>query len=90
MLCYNSYATLNLDNLSPFEIAIGGKAILAPKFEHKSRIPISGTDVEAKEKLQERLAYFRKRLEDFRSNRMAIMNKERQQHGFTVGQIVYM
>ena len=90
MLSYNSYATPNLDNLSPFEIAIGRKALLAPKFEHKPRIPITGTHAEAKEKLQERLAYFRKRLEDFRSNRMAIMNKDRQPHGFTVGQIVYM
>ena len=30
MLVYNSYATPNLDNLSPFEVAIGRKAILAP------------------------------------------------------------
>ena len=52
--------------------------------------PSLGTHVEAKEKLQEKLSYFRKRLEDFRSNRMAIMNKDRQPHGFTVGQIVYM
>ena len=63
---------------------------MAPKFEYKPRIPITGTHAEAKEKLQEKLAYFRKRLEDFRSNRMAIMNKDRQPHGFTVGQIVYM
>ena len=90
MLSYNSYATPNLDNLSPFEIAIGRKAILAPKFECKSRIPIIGTHAEAKEKLQEKLSYFRKRLEDFRSNRMAIMNKDRKPHGFTVGQIVFM
>ena len=90
MLSYNSYATPNLDNLSPFEIAIGRKALLAPKFEYKPRIPITGTHKEAKEKLQEKLSYFRKRLEDFRSNRMAIMNKDRQPHGFTVGQTVYM
>ena len=70
-------------------LAIGRKATLAPKFEYKPRIPITGTHTEAKEKLQEKLAYFRKRLEDFRSNRMAIMNKDRQPHGFTVGQIVY-
>ena len=85
MLSYISYATPNLDNLSPFEIAIGRKATLAPKFECKPRIPITGTHKESKEKLQEKLAYFRKRLEDFRSNRMAIMNKDRQPHGFTVG-----
>ena len=90
MLVYNSYATPNLDNLSPFDVAISRKALLAPRFEYKPRIPITGTDAQAKEKLQERLTYFRKRLEEFRSNRMAIMNKDRQHHGFTVGQIVYM
>ena len=30
MLVYNSYATPNLDNLSPFEVAIGRKALLVP------------------------------------------------------------
>ena len=63
---------------------------MAPKFEHKPIIHISGTHAEAKEKLQEKLSYFRQRLEDFRSNRMAILNKDRQPYGFTVGQIVYM
>ena len=68
----------NLDNLSPFEIAIGRKALLAPKFEYKPGVPITGTHAEAKEILQGRLSYFRKRLEDFRSTRMAVMNKDRQ------------
>ena len=90
MLSYNSYATPSLDNLSPFEIAIGRKATLAPKFECEPRVPIIGTHAGAKEKLQERLSYFRKRLGDFRSNRMAVMNKDRQPHGFAVGQIVYV
>ena len=43
MLVYNSYATPNLDNLSPFEVAIGRKALLAPRFEYIPRIPITGT-----------------------------------------------
>ena len=86
MLVYNSLLPQNLDNLSPFEVAMGRKALLAPKFDCKPRIPITGTHA----KDQERLTYFRKRLELFRSNRMAIMNKDRQHYGFTVGQIVYM
>ena len=90
MLVYNSYATPNLDHLSPFEVAIGRKAILAPKFEYKPKIPITGTYGKAKEKLEERLEYFKKRLEDFRSNRNAVINKDRQHQGYTVGQIVYM
>ena len=43
MLVYNSYATLNLDNLSPFEVAMGRKAVLAPRFEYKPSVPITGT-----------------------------------------------
>ena len=90
MLAYNSYATPNLDHLSPFEVAIGRKAILTLKFEYKPIIPITGTHVQAKEKLDEKLKYFRKRLEVFRSNRNAVINKDRQHQGYTVGQIVYM
>ena len=72
------------------KLPLVGKLSLAPRFEYKPRIPITGTHAQAKDKLQERLTYFRKRLEEFRSNRMAIMNKDRQHYGFTVGQIVYM
>ena len=90
MLAYNSYATHNLDNLSPFEVALGRKAVLAPKFESKPNIPSTGTHAEAHLKLQEELQYFKKRLDEFRSNRLALMNKDRQHYGFTVGQIVYM
>ena len=35
MIVYNSFATPNLDNLSPFEVALGRKAVLAPRFEFK-------------------------------------------------------
>ena len=56
----------------------------------KHRIPITETHAKAPVKLQEGLTYFRKRLEGFRSNRTALMNKERQDYGFTVGQAIYM
>ena len=90
MLVYNSYVTSNLDNLSPFEVAVGRKAVLAPRFECKPNVSNSGTHAKAHENLQEKLLYFRKMLEEFRSNRIALMNKDRQHYGFTVGQIVYM
>ena len=31
MLAYNSYATPNLDHLSPFEVAIGRKSYFGPR-----------------------------------------------------------
>ena len=90
MLVYNSYATPNLDSLSLFEVAIGRKAVLASRFENKPRIPVTETHAKAYVKLQEGLAYLRKRLEEFWSNRTALMNKDRQHYGFTVGHTVYM
>ena len=83
MPVYNSCATPNLDKLSAFEIAIGRKAVLAPRFEYKPKIPITSTHAKAQQKLQEMFLYFRKRLEEFRSNRIAIINKDRQHYGFT-------
>ena len=58
MLFYNSYTTPNLDNLIPFGIAIGRKATLAPKFEYKPRIPITGTNTEAKRKITGKIGLF--------------------------------
>ena len=43
MLTYNTYNTPNLDNLSPFELALGRKPILVPKLENVPHIPITGT-----------------------------------------------
>ena len=57
MLVYNSYVTPNLDNLSPFEVAMGRKAVLAPRFECKPNVPISGTHAKAHEILQEKNCY---------------------------------
>ena len=53
MLVNNSFATPNLDNLSPFEVAIGTKAVLACRFEFKPKAPITGNHAEAHAKLQE-------------------------------------
>ena len=48
MLTYNTYNTPNLDNMSPFELALGRKTILVPKLECTLHIPV--TDTFAKEK----------------------------------------
>ena len=43
MLTYNNYNTPNLDNMSPFELALGRKPILLPKLECTPHIPVTGT-----------------------------------------------
>ena len=76
LLTYNTYNTPNLDNLSPFELALGRKPILVPKLENVPHIPVTGD--------------LRERLQKFRDNRLALQNKDKEFHGYTVGQIVYM
>ena len=90
MLTYNTYNTPNLDNLSPFELALGRKPILVPKLECTSHIPVTGTLAKAKQNLEQKLKYLREKLQKFRDNRLALQNKDKEFHGFTVGQIVYM
>ena len=50
MLTYNTYNTPNLDNLSPFELALGSKPILVPRLEN--------TFAKAKQVLEQKLKYF--------------------------------
>ena len=90
MLTYNTYNTPNLDNLSPFELALGRKPILVPKLENAPHISITGMFAKAKQVLEQKLKYLREKLQKFRDNRLALQNKDKEFHGCTVGQIVYM
>ena len=90
MMTYNTYKTPNLDNLSPFEVVFGRKPILVPKLENTPHIPVAGTFTKAKQVLERKLRYLREKLQKFRDNRLAMQNKDKEYHGYTVGKIVYM
>ena len=90
MMTYNTYNTPNLDNLSPFEVVFGRKPILVPRLENTPHIPVAGTFVKAKQVLEQKLRYLREKLQKFRDNRLAMQNRDKEYHGYTVGQIVYM
>ena len=90
MLTYNTYNTPNLDNLSPFDLTLGRKPILVLKLQNVPHIPITGTFAKAKQVLEQKLKYLREKLQKFRDNRLALQNKDKEFHGYTVGQIVYM
>ena len=53
-------------------------------------IPVTGTFAKAKQVLEKKLKYLREKLQKFRDNRLALQNKDKEFHGYTVGQIVYM
>ena len=90
MLTYNTYNTPNLDNLSPFELVLGRKPILVSRLENTPHIPVTGTFAKAKQVLEKKLKYLREKLQKFRENRLALQNKDKEFHGYTVEQIVYM
>ena len=90
MLAYNSYASPNLDGLSPFELVLGRRAKIVPEMELKPEAPISGSYHEYLCKLQEQLTFLRRHIQKFRESRNELMNKDKTTHGFTVGQLVYL
>ena len=55
MLVYNSYASPNLADISPFELVFGRKPNICPEFEFKPQVPITGTHKQATEELQQKL-----------------------------------
>ena len=63
MLTYNTYNTPNLDNLSPFELALGRKPILVPRLKNMLHIPVTGTFAKAKQVLEQNLKYLREKLQ---------------------------
>ena len=42
MLCYNSYSTPNLDNMSPYELVLGHKATISHELEIRPDVVVSG------------------------------------------------
>ena len=90
MLTYNTYNTPTLDNLNPFELALGRKPILVPSLENTPHIPVTGTFAKAKQMLEQKLKYLGEKLQKLRDSRLALQNKDKEFHEYTVGQIVYM
>jgi hypothetical protein len=90
MLNYNGYDSPNLDGMSPGELLLGHKLRLIPEFELDIEPPVSGTFTEYKTLLNKKLAYLREKLQKFRDKRQELLNRDKELHAFTVGQIVYM
>ena len=90
MLCYNSYSTPNLDNMSPYELVFGHKATISHELEIRPDVVVSRMFTEYYEQLKMNLKYMRDRLQKFRSERTDLLNKNKEYHAYEVGQIVYM
>ena len=58
--------------------------------QNTPQIPVTGTFAKAKQVLDKKLKYLQENLQKFRDNRLALQNKDKEFHGYSVGQIVYM
>ena len=90
MLCYNAHSTPNLNGYSPYELVFGHKMTLSQELELKVDTVVSGTFTDYYEKRKRNLKYMGERLQKFRSQRLDMLNRNRQHHAFEIGQIVYM
>ena len=76
-LAYNTFNTPNLPNYSLYELVSSRKPKLLLNLETNPNIKVSGTFKDYYTLLNKRLQYLHKLLQEFRSKRLAMINKDR-------------
>ena len=74
---YNIFNTPNLRNYSPYELVFGRKPKSLLNLESMPDIKVFGAFKDYYELLNKRLTYLHKLLLDFKSKRLAMINKDR-------------
>ena len=90
MFAYNMFATPNLGNYSPYEIIYGRKSRLLLNLDSNHDVKASGTFKEYYELLNKRLKYLHDILLNFKSKRLAMINKDRAFFQYKGGDLVYI
>ena len=87
---YNTFNTPNLASFSPYKLVFGKKPKLLLKLETSPDITFSGTYKDYYNLLNKRLQYLHKLLQDFKSKRLAMINKDRTFFQYDSGDLVYI
>ena len=87
---YNTFNTPNLGNYSPYELVFGRKPRSLLNLESTPDIIVSGTFKEYYELLNKRLKYLHRLLLDFKSKRLAMINKNRNFFQYNSRDLVYI
>ena len=74
---YKTFHTSNIANFSPYELVFSIKPKLLLNLETTPDIKVSGTFKDYYNLLNKRLQYLHKLLQDFKSKRLAMINKDR-------------
>ena len=87
---YNTFNTPNLGNYSPYELTYGRKPRQLLNLYSNPDIKFSGTFREYYELLNERLEYLHDMLLNFKSKRLAMINKDGAFFQYKGGDLVYI
>jgi hypothetical protein len=90
IMSYNCFSSPNLLGHSPIELSLGRKPRIIPELEQDIDGEVSYGFKPYLSKLQEKLAYLRQRIQNFRTKRVELANQDRRDTKFTVGQLVYL
>ena len=90
MFAYNTFNTPNLGNYSPYELIFGRKPRPLLNLDSNQDIKVSGTFKEYYELLNKRLKYLHDILLNFKSKRLAMINKDRAFFQYKSGDLVYI
>ena len=89
-LAYNTFNSPNLGNYSPYKLVFGRKPKLLLNLDTNPNIKVSRTYKDYYTLLNMRLQYLHKILHDFKSGRLAMINKDRNFFQYNSGGIVYI
>ena len=87
---YNMFNTPNLGNYSPYELTFGRKPKLLLNVESNLDIKVSRSFREYYELLNKMIKYLQDILFNFKSRRLAMINKERENFQYKGGNLVYI
>ena len=89
IFAYNTFNSPNLANYSPYELVFGRKPKLLLDVEMDPNIKVVGTFKEYYMLLSKMLQYLHKVLQNARTKRLALMNKDRDYFQYNSGDLVY-
>ena len=87
---YNTFNTPNLGNYSPYELTFGRKPKVLLNLESNPDIKVSKTFKEYYELLNKRIKYLQDILFNFKSQRLAMINKDRENFQYRGEDLVYI
>ena len=89
-LAYNTFNSTNLANLSLYELVFGEKPKTLLHFETNPDIKVSGTITDYYKLFEKRLRYLQDLLQQFKSWRLAMINKNCEDFQYNSGDLVYI